>query len=96
MTPDKPKLYSTPEVAELLGREAITIRSLAKRKGIGTKIGPAYVFTEEDIEKLRQVDPRGGKYKADGTMERRAGFDKIKDRGPGKKKSPTPDAPDAR
>ena len=80
------KLYSTAEVAEILGRTAIATRLLASRHGIGRKIGNSAVYTEADLEALRKIDPRGGRprkdgkpntYKANGSKLKRRGFGSV-------------------
>lgn len=54
-------LYSTEQVAALLGRPAVTVRKAARDHGIGVKIGKSRGFTAADIERLRGVirDHRG-------------------------------------
>lgn len=85
---DKDKLYSGQEVAAMLGRQPVTIRSLARRKGIGQKVGNAWVYTEADIAAIAAIDPRGGRPVDDEPIQYKAGLERIKDRGPKKKTPP--------
>lgn len=55
------QLLGSTEVAEMVGRKPITVRALATRHNIGTlKAGRRY-FTLEDVERIRAIDPRGGR-----------------------------------
>ena len=52
------ELYSSREVSEMVG---IQIRSVAiyfRKHGIGTKYGKSIMFTEADIEKIKNTDNR--------------------------------------
>lgn len=55
------RLYTSAEVARLTGRKRTTILALAQRYPLGTKVGRDWVFTEEDLEKIRAINPRGGR-----------------------------------
>lgn len=46
-------VYRTHEVAEELGVQSQTISRAARRIGVGRKYGRDWMFTREDIEKLR-------------------------------------------
>jgi excisionase family DNA binding protein len=46
---------TTTEAAEILGCDRSTITRLAKRHGIGSRIGPILYFSAEDIERLRPL-----------------------------------------
>ena len=48
-------LLTTEEVAEMLGVDHSTVVRRAQRKGVGWKIARDFVFTPEDVEKLRLV-----------------------------------------
>jgi hypothetical protein len=49
-------LYSTTDTATRLGIDPSRVRRLAERYGIGTKVGArAWVFTDEDIGRLRAI-----------------------------------------
>ena len=53
------KLFTTNEAAEILGRKRISVQLLAKRHGIGQKIGRDYLLTKEDIDRLRGLQGAG-------------------------------------
>lgn len=56
------KQYTSAEVAEIIGKAAVTVRVAAARHGIGQKIGRDWVFTDEDVAKLDALHlgkPRG-------------------------------------
>lgn len=46
--------HSTKQVAELLGITARAVRFWAERHEIGQKVGRDWVFTDEDIDRLKQ------------------------------------------
>lgn len=46
--------HSTKQVAELLGITERAVRFWAERHGIGEKVGRDWVFTDEDVDRLRQ------------------------------------------
>jgi hypothetical protein len=47
-------LYTTAEVAEDLGISMARLRLIAARYGIGKKVGRDWLFTDADLEQLRQ------------------------------------------
>lgn len=49
------RLYSTTEAAERTGKATSTITYLARERGIGRKVGPNWIFTDEDLERLASV-----------------------------------------
>lgn len=53
------KLYSTAEAAAATGKAVQTIRQLAKSHSIGQRIGRDWVFTQDDIERLKAVPKPG-------------------------------------
>ena len=56
---DKPEgLYTTGEVAEMLDIQQQTVGLYYRRNQIGQKIGRDILFTEADIEKIRNTDGR--------------------------------------
>lgn len=48
-------IYSTTEVAAMLGKAPVTVRKAARDYGIGSQAGRSRVFTPADIERLRKV-----------------------------------------
>lgn len=59
----KEKLYSADEVAGLLGKSSFAIRKAAVKHHIGTKLVMGWVFTDEDIERLKtEVGPPGRRW----------------------------------
>jgi hypothetical protein len=87
------KLYTSAEVAKETRREPRTIRSLAERHQIGRKIGRDWVFTPAELERFREVDPRGGKPRQDGKpLAYKVPIEKAKKKGP-QKKQPLVDSP---
>lgn len=49
-------VYNIKQVAELLGKTPVAIRKIAARyEEVGQKVGRDWVFTGEDIEKLKAV-----------------------------------------
>ena len=57
---DQPRLYSTKEAAEHLELHEGHVRRLAKRLGIGLLIGKQRVFTDADLDRLRDRNTRPG------------------------------------
>jgi hypothetical protein len=53
------KLYNSEEAGQLTGRKAVTVRQLAKDHGIGQHVGRDWVFTQEDIERLKAIPKPG-------------------------------------
>lgn len=51
------ELLSAEDVAQRTGRAPGTIRNLAARRGIGTKVGRDYVFAADDVERIRSLRP---------------------------------------
>ena len=45
--------YNGKQVAEMLGKQPITIRKISERFGIGVKVGRDWIYTDEDVETLR-------------------------------------------
>ncbi len=61
-TPAKPipkMLYTGKEVAEMTGRKPVTVRRLAIVHEIGFKMGRDWVFTPDDIEKIKAIPKPG-------------------------------------
>ena len=52
-------LYTADEVAENLGLTARTVRNRAAKNKIGQKFGRDWVFTQSDIEKLKETPTSG-------------------------------------
>jgi predicted RNase H-like HicB family nuclease len=50
-------VYTTQEVAELLGVSPRRVNALSTDRGVGTRIGKIKVFTKGDVRKLRQRRP---------------------------------------
>jgi len=48
------RLFTVSQVAKLLGIDGSRVRRLAEGRGIGRKLGMQWVFTENDIEDLRE------------------------------------------
>ena len=57
---DPPRLYSTKEAAERLELHEGHVRRLARRLGIGYLIGKQRVFTDGDLDRLRDRNRRPG------------------------------------
>ena len=47
-----PTLYSTEDVANILGVQKRQVQKLAASRSVGSKIANGLVFTPEDIEKM--------------------------------------------
>jgi hypothetical protein len=52
-------LYGSKQVAAMLHKRPVTIRANAKKYGIGRILSHDYIFTDEDIEKLRALPAVG-------------------------------------
>jgi predicted RNase H-like HicB family nuclease len=52
-----PKLFSTEEAANELGISRRRVVALAKSRGVGTIVGSSLVFTEPDIDTMRDRTP---------------------------------------
>ena len=51
-------LYTTKQVAKILGVDDSRVRVLAQSRGVGIKLGSgAWVFTEQDIENMKDRKP---------------------------------------
>lgn len=46
-------LYTCATAAPLVGKAPVTVRQLARKHGIGTKLGKTFIFTEADLDLLR-------------------------------------------
>lgn len=46
-------MYTTIEIARMTGLHTNTIRKRARSRGIGQKVGRDYVFTEEEVEMMK-------------------------------------------
>lgn len=87
------QLYTTKQAAEQLGRAPVTVRVLASRHGLGTKIGDRRFYTADDIAQLRGIDPRGGRPPVDGrAITYQVGLDEL-EKGPRKKDPARPPRP---
>ena len=83
------KLYDSTEAARLTGRERVTVNRLARVYGIGIKKGRDWIFTDEDLERIRAINPLGGKPPASGKpIEYKADPKAVKKGRPKKKPSP--------
>ena len=47
------KLFDTATVCRIIGVTRTTISRAARRIGVGQKIGPCWIFTDTDIDRLR-------------------------------------------
>ncbi len=58
-------LFTIPQLADELGRPAVTIRQIAQRNNIGRKLGRDRLLTAEDVEQLKKLlhDKRGRPFK---------------------------------
>lgn len=89
-------IYSSEKAAELTGRAQVTVTAIAKRSHesadpadhIGHKLGDApnspWVFDDSDLEKIRNINPLGGRPRQDGQPPRytKAVEDVVKGRPP--------------
>lgn len=65
-----PNLYSAADAARKLGGiSSRRIRAIAERDGIGKLTSAGWVFTEQDIEQLRNRNKRPGRPRTKGTEE---------------------------
>ena len=55
------KLYSTAEAAQAVGISEPTVRRLARLHQLGTRKGRDWLFTQHDLDRMRQR-PRVGTY----------------------------------
>lgn len=49
----EPRLYSTRAAADALGVSIPRVKQLATELGVGKKYGRDWLFTEQDIERMR-------------------------------------------
>lgn len=56
--PDE-SLYNSEQAGEMTGRKAVTVRQLAQAHQIGKRIGRDWVFTDDDIMRLRSIPKPG-------------------------------------
>ena len=54
-------LSTTQQAADALGITARRVRQLASELGIGQRMGRDWVFTEDDIERIRQRNKKQGR-----------------------------------
>lgn len=67
------ELFTAEEVAAMTGRSRSTVRGLANRHGFGTKKGNLKLFTQADVDFIRNIDQAGGRPpEAPETLEKRA------------------------
>ena len=59
------KLYSTAEAAQAVGISEPTVRRLARLHQLGTRKGRDWLFTQQDLDRMRQR-PRVGTYDRSG------------------------------
>lgn len=52
-------LYTSTQVAALLGLDPSSVRKRADKLGIASKMGRDRIFTEDDVRKLRQAPKPG-------------------------------------
>lgn len=52
------EIYTTSEVAELLGVTHGRISQIARARKLGKKLGTVRIFTQEDVEKIREIPDR--------------------------------------
>jgi hypothetical protein len=52
-------LYNCKTAAELTGRSPVTVRQLARTRGIGRRVGRDWVFTDADIARLKAIPGPG-------------------------------------
>ena len=45
--------YNGKQVAEMLGKQPITIRKISEQFGVGVKVGRDWIYTDADVETLR-------------------------------------------
>lgn len=68
------RIYSSTEAAKLTGRAQVTVTTIAKKSHesenqadhIGQKVGPNWVFDDADLERIRAINPLGGRPRQDG------------------------------
>ncbi len=53
-------MLTAEQVATALGCRPVTVRSLARKHNIGGRFGKAWAFTEQDVERMRNLDHVGG------------------------------------
>lgn len=49
------KLYSTAEVAEMIGKDRVTVWLRARKVGVGRKVGRVLAFTAEEVKAIRDA-----------------------------------------
>mgnify|MGYP000882152541 FL=1 len=54
-------LYTTQQAADALGLTTGRVRQIARSLRIGQRIGRDWVFTEDDIERIRQRNKKQGR-----------------------------------
>lgn len=52
-------IYNCAEAGEILEKSPVTVRANARQHNIGRKKGRDWIFTDEDIEALRQLPGPG-------------------------------------
>lgn len=52
-------ILTAKDMAQIIGRAAVTIRRHAREKDIGTKTSAGWIFTRGDVEKFRSIPPAG-------------------------------------
>jgi predicted RNase H-like HicB family nuclease len=65
-----PTLYSADEASRALGISRRRVAALAKSRNVGSKVGNSLVFTEQDLDSMRDRIP--GRPPSDTDVERRA------------------------
>lgn len=54
-------MFGVKEAAKRLGLSPVTVKKRARGHDIGIKIDSTFAFTDEDIDKLREVAPKNGR-----------------------------------
>ena len=52
-------MLTVQQVADRLGIDVSQVRRLARQYDMGTKFGPVWLFTEDDVERLKRRPPPG-------------------------------------
>jgi hypothetical protein len=55
---DGERLYSTAEVARIIGKDRVTIWFRARKIGVGRKVGRVLAFTADEVEAIKNAPDR--------------------------------------
>lgn len=82
-------LYTSQQIADMTARGQRAVQSLARKHGIGRKVGRDWLFTQADLDAIAAINPLGGRPNKTGVQQYKADPATVK-KGRPKKAPPAP------